>query len=55
MEKRPQSSIPGSTVTTSLLANGKTYSALIVSRTYQFADIQQARLSDIAGDTPPIW
>jgi len=55
MEKSPQSSIPGFTVTTFTPANGKIYSGLIVSRTYELADVRQARLGDIAGDTPPIW
>ena len=54
MERSPQSSIPGSTVTTSLLANGKIYSGLIVARAREFADTRQARLGDIADDTPPI-
>ena len=34
MERSPQSSIPDSTVTTSLPANGKIYSELIVTRTH---------------------
>jgi len=55
MERHPQSSIPGSIVTTFLPANGKTYSGLFTSQTNEFTDIRQARLGDVADDTPPIW
>ena len=55
MERSPQSSILGFTVITFLPVNGKTCSESVAPRTREFANIRQARLGDIADDTPPIW